>query len=875
MMEHARIISALRRIFEEEGERIVFWNDPEREFENVVELLVQPDIVVLRLDQLPALGVKMRVELDEPDSRFLLYTPSAEPSFEVDWLLDIRLYARTFRADRSSIILDELGLQNRALRDHIMERGKFFDNHERFIKLKAIVAAHDTAAYIDRKILSLVVKAEQPEEFSILRSVFHSWSLSDSSPDLERPPESWESLTKLDLEDAFWSMVRVRFGYEDDSPTLRRLLLCLFATDFAHYFHAEVPAWLAYHLLLPRYRAEAVVFMAQWRDSSSKALSYDIISDEIGDLLKLRDHIDLFALEDICDVPTFYAVEKAIAAMLCRRIEEDGELIDAVMVRELANSRMNGHWVAAIAGESAIPRTTLLALYEAIIAAAELYASTQGLPPIPEAVDARALYRAYTRVFYRHDSLYRKFCEAANIVQRKGWDNLKQLRDRLESVYNNRILVPLSLAWDAFVNPAGAEKLLDTWTLKGITNQYQFFDRFVRPRLDEAEQRKVFVIISDAFRYEAAIELASELNGKYRYEAALSSMLGVLPSITSLGKAALLPHTTLSHTENGELQVDGKPAATLVQRNAVLERVSGMACDARQLLKMKREDGRAFINGKRVIYVYHDIIDAQSDGGGNETGTFEYVRQAINELSALVSHILNTLNGGYIVITADHGFLFSDTSPGEPEKSRIENKPYGALTAKKRYVLGRDLPSPDNIWHGHVSVTAGTEGGLEFWVPKSVNRFHFVAGARFIHGGATLHEIVVPVVTVHHVRGKSASETRIKSAAVHVLGSSHKITTAMHRFDLIQTEAVGERIKPVTLKVALYDGDVPISNIDVVTFDTISDSIAQRTKTVRLTLLDREYDKQRPYYLVLRDAETGVEQQRVSITIDRAFRDDF
>ena len=41
-----------------------------------------------------------------------------------------------------------------------------------------------------------------------------------------------------------------------------------------------------------------------------------------------------------------------------------------------------------------------------------------------------------------------------------------------------------------------------TW----FTNQYQFYDRNVRPWLDEGDNRRAFVIISDAFRYEAAQE---------------------------------------------------------------------------------------------------------------------------------------------------------------------------------------------------------------------------------------------------------------------------------------------------------------------------------------------------------------------------------
>ena len=49
----------------------------------------------------------------------------------------------------------------------------------------------------------------------------------------------------------------------------------------------------------------------------------------------------------------------------------------------------------------------------------------------------------------------------------------------------------------------------------------------------------------------------------------------------------------------------------------------------------------------------------------------------------------------------------------------------------------------------------------------------------------------------------------------------------------------------------------------------------ERKKWVTLVLQDRQYDKKTPYRLVLRDAETGIEQQSVEVIIDRAFTDDF
>ena len=126
-----------------------------------------------------------------------------------------------------------------------------------------------------------------------------------------------------------------------------------------------------------------------------------------------------------------------------------------------------------------------------------------------------------------------------------------------------------------------------------------------------------------------------------------------------------------------------------------------------------------------------------------------------------------------------------------------------------------------------------------------------------------------------HVRGKSAKDTRTKSVTVQVLGSNHRITSAYCRFQLIQMEPISERVKAITLKVAIYEGDEAVSDIQAVKFESSSGNLDERKKWVSLVLKERQYNKKTPYRLVLRNADTRIEQQSVEVIIDRAFTDDF
>ena len=869
-MDAAQITDALDQVFNDEQVRIVFWNDPDGEFAGSLPDIALEGVEILKLEEIGALEVKVRIEQDDPEGRYLLYSPAEEPAYENDWLLDMRLYGRSFRADRASIILRELGLAHQYLRQHLAKRRKFFDSKERLHKLTSLVSPEDSELDLDRKMLAVVAKADQPELFNILRTLFHSMT-GDDAPDLEASPPAWAQIERFELDEPFWVMVKSGFGYGEDSPTFQKLLIRLLISDCAHHLTEELPGALQ-HLQLPRSgTANAVVCLAQWRDSSSKNSSYDVLSAEVGARLHMPDHLLGCEVETLLDVMTFLDVEKRIVQGLLDRVTSTVDAISPEAVGNIVDRRQAGHWVSSSSAPE-VQRNARRAVYQALAIAAQLLHLRNAHEAGFDSPNMTAMYKDYESRLFRFDQLYRHFCENADAAAAQGWDMLKPLREVIEACYCNGYLAKIALAWGKFVDV----ELPGWWAVDDVQNQYRFFVRHVGPWLNGADNRRAFVIISDAMRYEVAEELTGCLNGTYRVQAKLSSQLGVLPSYTALGMASLLPHEKLEYTEKGDVLADGKPTVSLEQRSGVLGAAGGMAVKADQLLAMKKEEGRKFIAGKRLVYIYHNEIDARGDNAATEETTFEAARKTILGLSDLVRYVVNNLNGNYVVITADHGFLFTETAPGNPEKSRLEDKPDGTVVAKKRYLLGHDLPPHEQVWQGDTIVTAEAGGGMQFWVPKGNNRFHFTGGARFVHGGAMLQEVVVPVIEVKHLKDKAGLEkTRPRHVAVQVLGTTHKITTPRHRFNLLQMEPVGERTRAVTLKIAVYEGDEPVTTIESVTFDSMSSNIDERKKSVILTLQDRPYDKRTPYRLVLREAGTGIEQATLDVIIDRAITDDF
>lgn len=871
-MTQQRITDSLNTLFN--NHPVVFWHDAEGEFAITVDCLQLGGVQLVHLDATPALRIKLDIDRN-PDQRWLIYSNKPEPEPTKDWLLDVRLRSKLFRADATSILLEDLGLMTQSLRQHLKDRAKFLRAKDRVDRLKRLVLPTDTAADLDNKMLAVLTRADQPELFAMLQRLY-AGMVTDGAADLAALPKAWQDIAINDLLPAFWALVQSQLGYTDATPSLRDLLLRILVTDFCRSLASEVPRQLV-HLVLPQSNlsANASVFVGRWRSDIAQFANYNALAQAVADELNVKGLLTNQSAEQLADCMTFEDIELRVVQDLKTRIVA-GAGANMDVVRSLMARRRDGHWANALLASANERTRALAACYDALTAAADFFA----LKAVHAAgfgfADAGSAYAQYRDELFRFDQLYRNFHTAADAVEPMGWAVLHELRASIESVYSGWFIPQLSVAWSKVLE--GPQGLLATWRLPEVTPQQQFFERRVLPLFD-GNVKRVFVLISDAFRYEVAQELAQQINSKNRLKAALDGMLGVLPSYTALGMAALLPHQTLAYKEGANLDVlaDGHLVASLEQRSDHLKAFGGLAVKAEDLMALGKEKGRELVRDQRLIYIYHDRIDMIGDKQASETKTFEAAAQTVQDLAQVLGFVINSLNGSTVLVTADHGFMYQESALDASDKSTLEDKPAGTITAKKRYLLGRDLGTSAKAWSGNTSVTAGTsdDGSLDFWVPKGASRFHFAGGARFVHGSAMPQEVVVPVMTV----GVSEADyAKTKSVGISLLGSVNKVVTNTQRFEFIQTDAVSERVLPRTVTVSLRDSqaaDKPISDVQTITFDSTSHMLDERKRSILLTVLAGAHDPAKRYDLVMRDAVSNIEVLRLPIKVDLAFGNDF
>ena len=261
--------------------------------------------------------------------------------------------------------------------------------------------------------------------------------------------------------------------------------------------------------------------------------------------------------------------------------------------------------------------------------------------------------RRYAQTWHRLDFLYRKLVYHTHKSGQISF--LENMVNQVENRYTNHFLVQVNNRWQEWVDAC------ESWQAPPITSQHSFYERWVAPFLEN--KKKIYVIISDAFRFEVANELLGLVCREDRFEAELTPMLGMLPSYTQLGMAALLPNHTLeiADSETGTALVDGLTSQGTPNRDRILKQAIGPAAAIRaeELLSMNWDTIREMLRDNEVVYIFHNRIDFIGDKKDSEERVFEAVEETLEVLMTIIKK-LTAANATNLLVTADHGFIYQN-----------------------------------------------------------------------------------------------------------------------------------------------------------------------------------------------------------------------
>jgi uncharacterized protein (TIGR02687 family) len=717
----------------------------------------------------------------------------------------------------------------------VMEHVQFFQAKDRLGNLKDILGDGDGHRDIRLKMLAVLFNVDAIN----LSTYLHAYGTAFIQGD----DQMEKDLERFGLEPFFWDEVEREFNYQAEAPSIYDFLIEVFNHNFILGTENKI-------------KKEAKYFISLWKNTYPYRDSFSDLSARIAKDAGIENQLNEVPLDTIIDDDLYRLTNQRIIADLVQLVSEEAISKDKVI--QYIKQRENKFWYTEFAH---------------LYASLEYAATTIALVRQHQNKKYHSFQEGvqdYAKELYEVDQAYRKFIY--NYRQTNHNNILTALAEKVEKVYSNDWLLTYNNNWQAVIDN------LEEWNTTALNSQRQFFKVHVQPYLEK--KQRLFVIISDALRYECGAELHKILQGKKGKGASLEPMVASLPCYTQLGMASLLPHEKLSFKDGTSTVVaDGISSQGTQGRQRILDAKSGVrskAIQAKEFMKMSSGELRGdFVKNYDLIYIYHNKIDKVGDEKMTESEAFDAVEEELNFLEKLIDKVISA-NGQNMLLTADHGFLYQYNVVDESDF--IEAKLKGEVWEKdRRFVIGTGLAkAPFAKYFSGSQLNIASD--VDVLVSKSINRLRVSgAGSRYVHGGATLQEIVIPLIKISKKRQKKTEQVSID-----IIKSTDKITTNILSVSFIQSDLVTDAVLPREIRAGIVaeDGEL-LSDQFSYNFDIEEGSERQREVKYRFQLSSKASGKykNKRVKLVLEEPIEGTAQYRAYkefyYTLNISFSNDF
>ena len=863
-MDTEKIIQELRRRFaaplpEFYQRRIIFWYDEERAFEDQIGDWSLDGVKLLVLTGNNTFAAKKLLCEDDTTSNYLVYDPRPYMKDDDNWLINVQLYSEEFRADLNSIWMDEMGLPATAVvRSQVKRYNKFFrlkKHREAVQKLKSDIA---TAAQMHLAVMAVLAGCSDRQPDQIIKAILCAG--------LDRDTNSiYQSFVTYGADKAFWVMVSQATGYQEgDDGHLGHLVTHILLTAATRTMHQDLLAGLDGMISTP-HQAYCYDFVSDWLHSDDKAQLYELARYAEAEA-RLSQRFAGLTVEDLADTECFPCIDECILTALMKEIRN--QIIPVDKIRYAAEKRRTTAWYGRVS-----------CYYEGLVQVANMQAFYLEHSAGFHTVDPQTVWKEYTSDYYRMDQSYRQFhlCFQRSLKESNpDLDDLfKSVTEQVEGLYTHWFLDGLGQNWTT----ACAENLEQYGHILEIPQQEDFYNTKIRPA-----DNRIYVIVSDAFRYEVAAALAEDLQREMQCKVSLSSCEGLFPTVTKFGMAALLPHKKLSAVlrENGTLAVlaDGQPTDA-GYRDGILKSANpnSVALKYDDLIVLKREERQALVRGMDVVYIYHDAVDKASHT--SDSAVFTACDEAIGQIKNMMKIIVNSFGGTNILVTADHGFIYTYSPLREDDKVDRTTPSHQDVEVDRRYLIVQKGVRPDYLLPVKFMDQAS---GFDAYAPRDYVRIKKKGGGlNFVHGGISLQEMVVPVLEFQYLRNSYKAYQRnrdkidTKPVAISLLSANRKISNMIFSLNFYQKEAVGGNREAAQYLVYFVDANgEKISDVNKIIADKTSADGQERTFRCNFSLRSKQYSNRASYFLVIAD-ESGLQPPvKEEFQIDIAFAvDDF
>ncbi|CAB1245754.1 PglZ domain protein [Clostridiaceae bacterium BL-3] len=618
---------------------IVFWYDSNKDFIEDIDDLDIKSVKIIKLTDRNAFKFKYYIEKENTTDNILIYSNLEKPLPQEDWLYDIYRYSEEFSTDRAAVIMRELNIKDPSFKEKFKFYNAFFRSKERITAFKNLSIEDYTEEKIDIGVLAVLTKVKIMDMEEILKSILKDY--------LDGENKIYESIGKFGNLNSLWDLITKYYGYGFEKRNLGMFMAMLLITNMESAISFQIPK--QYKTLISSKKTNCIVFVNHFMNSSVDEKHYDKMQQLISNKLKINMLLNKNSLDTFIDCDIFDEIDRIILLRISNLLENGvGEYSRYLSI---ISRRRTAHFYRKYENEYKTLKWTINMLNE-----------KEKLNSNIKEESSFDMFKSYVDRYYYFDEAYRKFYYHYDSCKCK--DELKDLKEIVENLYNNWYLKELSIKW---FNSLEGNK---NWRIEGLNWQNKFYEKFVEP-----SKERVFVIISDRLRYESARELFVRLNNGRKGKVEIEYMQGVIPSCTKLGMASLLPNTKVEIDDKYDVLVDGINSSGTENRDLILKDKDPKSLAVRydDVMVMNDIEIRKNFVGMDVVYIYHDEVDTMGDNCKTEGDVFSATELAFDEIISLVNKLVNRVSAASIIITADHGYLYRRSGIQKSDKISCVN----------------------------------------------------------------------------------------------------------------------------------------------------------------------------------------------------------
>ena len=844
------LISMLNSSFSATSEKnrkrkIIFWYDAKKDYEELLDELELEDTEIIKYDN-NSLWIRYHIEKEELDKNIVIYLPFERQKGINNELLDIETANSDllFNPDSTTMRLKNLGL-NDDCRTVIKKYNRFFNNKTRESDFKEFDIEDKNNDNIDYIITSILLGIKSINIDDIIKNIIKIYY---------DDKKKYEALFKFGNEEFILNLINNYFGSKITSPedieyVFKSLVFTYFAASI---YDLNILNRYGKYLLSNRVTNCQVFVNNLMRDKSTKKY-FELISNDVSKEFGIKELISTIELEDYKSADAFSVIDNNIILYLIDQLFNSINEFDKY--NELITLREGKYWYEKFYNE-----------YNFLKVVCRYFEVVNRVQNLIKTLEIEKFVELYTNELYFVDTLYRKMYYYFDNISDK--DNFMNLKNKVENNYINTYMLELSLKWSNTIEN------LNRYDSNKLIMQNKFFDKYIKTQAESSRNGRTIVIISDAFRYECAKELNEKLK-VFGSKAEIKYMLGLVPSYTQLGMASLLPNKQLSRDPNykdkgsDSIFVDDMSSVGIENREKILIKAvpEGFAIQYDDLMSMTKLEWKKIFSGKKVVYIYHDVVD--NAGEHDENNVFEACEKAIKQLEGLVRDLHTTFSGVNCYITADHGFFYKR---GKVEEYQKTSKDVNATKQKTRYSYTDKKSEEEGIISINLDYIFGENSGYVN-IPKGHNVFSRQGGGiNYVHGGILPQEIIIPVIDFKSTR--TSEET--KKVSITYSGLSTKITNAITYLEFLQDNKVDENNLECRYLLHFEDENGNrVSDECTIVANYTNTEVKDRFFKEKFVFKNIDYDKEKNYYLVISDEETRIEKQRIRFIIDIAIINNF